>query len=102
MADDIIAQVLAWWHDDRSRTHSVSCWQWHPECAIATLGAEVQHCQAEIERLRNLLDAVVEEFNPSCHCDHYPRHDCPCARVRRMLDGLGLPSTNHPEEARRG
>jgi hypothetical protein len=58
--------------------------------------------QAEIERLRNLLDAVVEEFNPSCHCDHYPRHDCPCARVRRMLDGLGLPSTNHPEEARRG
>ncbi len=55
----------------------------------------------EIERLRNLLDAVVEEFNPSCHCDHYPRHDCPCARVRRMLDGLGLPSTNHPEEARR-
>ena len=71
-------------------------------CGFADVVDLLQAQQAEIERLRNLLDAVVEEFNPSCHCDHYPRHDCPCARVRRMLDGLGLPSTNHPEEARRG
>lgn len=78
-------------------------------CALVSHGSAEQSCgecayclaAAEIERLRNLLDAVVEEFNPSCHCDHYPRHDCPCARVRRMLDGLELPSTNHPKDARR-
>jgi hypothetical protein len=57
--DDIVAQVLAWWHDDRSRTHSESCWQWHPECAVAILGTEVRHQQAEIERLRRR----VERFN---------------------------------------
>jgi hypothetical protein len=57
--DDVVTQVLAWWHDDRSRTHSVSCWQWHAECVIATLGAEVRHRQAEILRLRRR----VERFN---------------------------------------
>lgn len=50
--NDIVTQVLALWHDDRIRTHSVSCWQWHPECAVALLGDEVEHRQAEIERLR--------------------------------------------------
>jgi hypothetical protein len=58
--DDIVAQVLAWWHDDRSRTHSESCWQWHPECAVAILGAEVEHRQAQIELLRVAGDAMAD------------------------------------------
>jgi hypothetical protein len=51
--DDIVAQVLAWWHDDRSRTHSESCWQWHPECAVAILGAEVERLCTALEVAAN-------------------------------------------------
>ncbi len=101
MADDIVKRLRV--NADGAPTKNGGhIWLSLSPSTSAEAADLIEAQQAEIERLRNLLDAVVEEFNPSCHCDHYPRHDCPCARVRRMLDGLGLPSTNHPEEARRG
>jgi hypothetical protein len=50
----------------------------------------VSDMTAEILRLRALVDAVVEAYDPVCPCDHYPRNDCPCARVRKLLDGASF------------
>lgn len=46
-----VTAIARHWDEDFHRTHSMSCWQWHPRCAIHWL---VDRITALEEQLRDL------------------------------------------------
>lgn len=46
-----VARIARHWDEQIVATHSMSCWQWHPRCAIHWL---VEHINALEEQVRDL------------------------------------------------
>ena len=61
MTDEELARIKAAWSDDRQRTHSERCRQWHPECAVAGLVDEVERLRSQVDDLAHALDAEQDE-----------------------------------------
>jgi hypothetical protein len=54
-------RIARHWADDSIRTHSESCWQWHPRCAIDYLHAQIGDLESEADELRERIRELAIE-----------------------------------------
>lgn len=63
----LTSQVAQYWSDAFIATHSQSCWQWHPRCAIRLLSDEVELLEKQLAEknviVQKLLDALGAQPN---------------------------------------
>jgi len=85
-----IVERLRRWDDGRISTHYEGCWDSHPVCAILLAADAIEARDAEIERLRAVLNAIDALHQPyplgdgrtSEDCDECgDRWPCPTARL---------------------
>lgn len=62
MDDSELARIKTAWSDDRERTHSEGCRQWHPECAVVGLVGEVERLRAHRDALLSALNRTERGF----------------------------------------